>query len=119
MTLLGVLALVAVLAAGCGGAAQRSRSRAAPTAAGAHATARRGGGVANRSDRVPDPLLARLGLPPIPAGSPLPGYLLIADRDNNRLLIVSPEHKVVWRYPASGRSEEHTSELQSHSDLVC
>lgn len=51
---------------------------------------------------MPDPLLARLGLPPIPAGSPLPGYLLIADRDNNRLLIVSPEHKVVWRYPASG-----------------
>src|SRR5947207_3591264 len=24
-----------------------------------------------------------------------------------------------WRYSANSRSEEHTSELQSHSDLVC
>ena len=31
----------------------------------------------------------RLGLPPVKAG-PVPGYLMIADRDNNRVIIVSP-----------------------------
>jgi len=36
-----------------------------------------------------------LGLPPVRRG-PLPGYLLIADRDNNRVLIVSPSKRIVW-----------------------
>jgi outer membrane protein assembly factor BamB len=36
-----------------------------------------------------------LQLPPIPRG-PLPGYLLIADRNNNRAIIVSPSKKIVW-----------------------
>ncbi|MGZ4383962.1 MAG: hypothetical protein ACXVY3_05145, partial [Gaiellaceae bacterium] len=42
-----------------------------------------------------------LGLPPVPAG-PVPGYLLIADRNNNRLLVVSPSKKVVWQFPRPG-----------------
>jgi N-acetylneuraminic acid mutarotase len=29
----------------------------------------------------------------------LPGYLLIADRGNNRILVVNPQGQVVWRYP--------------------
>ena len=29
----------------------------------------------------------------------LPGDLLIADRGNNRMLIVNPRHKVLWRFP--------------------
>jgi len=29
----------------------------------------------------------------------LPGYLLIADRGNNRILVVNPQGKVVWRFP--------------------
>jgi outer membrane protein assembly factor BamB len=29
---------------------------------------------------------------------PVPGYVMIADRDNNRVLIVSPSKRVVWRY---------------------
>ena len=37
-----------------------------------------------------------LDLPPIRRG-PLPGYLLIADRDNNRALLVSPTKQVVWQ----------------------
>jgi hypothetical protein len=41
-----------------------------------------------------------LGLAPVPAGSKLPGYLLIADRDNNRLIIVSPSRQIVWHFPA-------------------
>ena len=32
----------------------------------------------------------------------LPGPVLIADRDNNRLLEVSPEGKVLWRFPEPG-----------------
>jgi hypothetical protein len=32
--------------------------------------------------------------------SGLPGYLLIADRANNRILIVSPQGRVVFRYPS-------------------
>ena len=42
-----------------------------------------------------------LGLPPVAPG-PVPGYVLIADRNNNRLLIVSPSKRVVWRFPRSG-----------------
>jgi DNA-binding beta-propeller fold protein YncE len=32
----------------------------------------------------------------------LPGPVLIADRDNNRLLEVSPQGRVLWRFPAHG-----------------
>jgi DNA-binding beta-propeller fold protein YncE len=32
----------------------------------------------------------------------LPGPILIADRDNNRLLEVSPTGRVLWRFPARG-----------------
>jgi hypothetical protein len=39
-----------------------------------------------------------LHLPPVPRG-PVPGYVLIADRDANRLLIVSPSKRIVWQFP--------------------
>ncbi len=42
-----------------------------------------------------DPAWLALHLPPVHPG-PLPGYLLIADRNNNRALVVSPTGKVVW-----------------------
>jgi len=32
----------------------------------------------------------------------LPGPVLIADRDNNRLLEVSPQGRILWRFPAPG-----------------
>jgi len=32
----------------------------------------------------------------------LPGYLMIADRGNNRILVVDPQHNVIFRYPAKG-----------------
>jgi outer membrane protein assembly factor BamB len=40
----------------------------------------------------------------LPGSDPsvLPGPVLIADRDNNRLIEVSPEGKVIWRFPAAG-----------------
>ncbi len=43
-----------------------------------------------------------MGLPALPANSPLPGYMLIADRDNNRLIVVSPSKRIVWRFPSPG-----------------
>jgi hypothetical protein len=30
---------------------------------------------------------------------PLPGDLLIADRGNNRILMVDPRHHIIWKYP--------------------
>jgi hypothetical protein len=38
-----------------------------------------------------------LGLRPVSAKSAIPGYLMIADRNNNRVLIVSPSKRIVWR----------------------
>jgi hypothetical protein len=32
----------------------------------------------------------------------VPGYLLVADRNNNRLLILSPTKKIVWQFPRPG-----------------
>jgi len=55
-----------------------------------------------RAVRRPSSPAARLlGLPPVPPG-PVPGYVLIADRNNDRLLIVSPSGRVVWRFPRPG-----------------
>ncbi|HEY2326887.1 MAG TPA: hypothetical protein VGH52_05325 [Gaiellaceae bacterium] len=44
-----------------------------------------------------DPAWLALRLPKVQRG-PVPGYVLIADRNNNRILLVSPEKKVVWRF---------------------
>lgn len=80
--------IASLLLAGCGTAAHRPHPR--------HRDRVRAVAIAH------DPVLARLGLPPVGSGSPLPGYLLIADRDNNRLIIVNPSKRIVWRFPAPG-----------------
>ena len=36
------------------------------------------------------------GLPPVKPG-PVPGYVMIADRNNGRIIIVSPSKKIVWQ----------------------
>src|SRR5919204_786531 len=83
----GALA-VAMIAAGCSATAHHTKGPAPQ-----HVTtiAR-----AVRSDVAPAPAQRIFRLPPIARG-PLPGYLLIADRDNNRALIVSPSKRVVWQ----------------------
>jgi DNA-binding beta-propeller fold protein YncE len=48
-----------------------------------------------------DPILARLGLAPVAPSSPLPGYLLVADRENNRVVMVGPDKRIVWQFPGS------------------
>jgi Galactose oxidase, central domain len=37
--------------------------------------------------------------PPAMFRGPLPGDLLIADRGNNRMLIVNPAHRILWTFP--------------------
>jgi hypothetical protein len=49
----------------------------------------------------PSPAARALGLPPVPPG-PVPGYILIADRNANKLLIVSPSKRIVWQFPRPG-----------------
>ena len=52
----------------------------------------------------------RSGRPTSPGGTqtapvtphPIPGFLLIADRGNNRILLVDSHHRVLWRYPKPG-----------------
>jgi hypothetical protein len=94
-----VLVGALVLVAGCG-----SSGGAAPTTGGAE-----GGITATRAattrHAASQPLTAAqraLGLPPLPPG-PVPGYLMVADRNNDRIIIVDPETKrIVWRFPRSG-----------------
>jgi outer membrane protein assembly factor BamB len=40
--------------------------------------------------------------PPAMFNGPLPGDLLIADRGNNRMLIVTPAHRIIWQFPKPG-----------------
>jgi hypothetical protein len=40
-------------------------------------------------------------VPPRPTG-PLPGYLLIADRGNDQMLLVNGSKHILWRYPRPG-----------------
>ena len=59
--------------------------------------------LAGAAGAKPSPTPAqRLGFPPLKPG-PVPGYLMIADRNNNRIIIVSPAtRKIVWQFPRPG-----------------
>lgn len=60
--------------------------------------------VVLRPQRVPGPSPgAAAARTPAPAGRPFVGRLLIADRGNNRILLVDAAKRVLWRYPAPGR----------------
>jgi outer membrane protein assembly factor BamB len=82
---LAALALVPLVLAAC----SSGRDRDAPRSHHAQRAVKR-----PRPPRTPAQLA--LGLPPVGRG-PLPGYLLIADRDNNRVLLVSPAKRIVWQ----------------------
>jgi hypothetical protein len=91
-TLAGLVSLLA----GCGGSAV---SKSAPPVASVPRTPASHHRHAVRHASYP--AAVALGLPPVPRG-PVPGYILIADRNNNRLLIVSPTGRIVWRFPQPG-----------------
>jgi hypothetical protein len=96
---LTALLTAATLASACGRGSHTGSSAAPGTAAaGRHAAHTRSGGDGTQTD----PVLARLGLPPLQGRASLPGYLMIADRDNNRIIIVNPSKQIVWRFPAPG-----------------
>jgi hypothetical protein len=89
--------LAALVPAGCGGASPRTtKASRASTSAGSPA-----GRSARPAEAGTPGNTARslLGLPQLRSASPLPGYLMIADRNNNRLIVVAPDHRVVWRFP--------------------
>ena len=81
----GGLAL-ALVAAGCS-----SHSSVTSTRARTASTSRRH--VSSRPRRM---LISPLGLPRVHSRV-VPGYLLIADRNNNRALIISPSKRIVWQ----------------------
>jgi outer membrane protein assembly factor BamB len=82
--------LVVVVAAGCSGA-RHPRKSVTTTAKRLHKPHIRG--VRHRHETVAQ---RALGLPPV-RSKVVPGYVLIADRNNNRALLVSPSKHVVWQ----------------------
>jgi hypothetical protein len=81
-----LLTLVALTSAACSSSRLATPTRTAEPAKAASAS---------RHPRAMGPAQRALGLPPVAKG-PVPGYLLIADRNNNRILIVSPSKRVIW-----------------------
>jgi hypothetical protein len=61
---------------------------------------------ANTHSTAPDPRRASPSVATAPkrAPWPIPGFLLIADRGNNRMLLVDRNHTVLWSYP---RAADH------------
>jgi hypothetical protein len=99
----GLALAPALVVAACGGGSNHARHASSATRTrSAVGTRARTGSV--RATQLPprDPVLARLGLPALHDHSPLPGYVLIADRDNNRIIIVNPSGRIVWRFPRRG-----------------
>jgi outer membrane protein assembly factor BamB len=94
------VALLCIVAGACSGGSGRSsgtsdtRAHGRPTTSGATVSPR--STVRSRADGAPS--LLRSGSDP----SVLPGPLLIADRDNNRLVEVNPRGQVIWQFPRPG-----------------
>jgi hypothetical protein len=82
--------VLVVLAAGCSGA-RHAHENVTTTAKRLHRLHIRG--VRHRPETVAQ---RALGLPAVHSRV-VPGYVLIADRNNNRALIVSPSKRVVWQ----------------------
>ena len=96
--LLILAAALAAAAAGCGGAGASATTRHAPPRHHRHP----------HRAHAPGPFSHALGRPHLVPGSnpaALPGDVLIADRSNNRLLVVDPRGRIVWRYPRPGSAE--------------
>jgi len=85
--------------AGCG-AAHAPRATTTSTAS-TRTTTRRAPTLHHTAHQPRSPASRLLGLPPVPPG-PVPGYVLIADRNNDRLLLVSPSGRIAWRFPRPG-----------------
>src|SRR5438034_3878476 len=71
-----------------------------------------------RSTLFPYTTLFRSVDPELP-GAPRGGDARVPQGDRGRSRLRQPVQRYRLLPDAAGRSEEHTSELQSHSDLVC
>jgi hypothetical protein len=110
-----VLLLIVVLASADGGSSKShapATHRATQTSAAAHSAIVSGGPLAPVAAGGRAALWAPgnvVGSQPGTASayeaasklSGMPGYLLIADRGNNRILVVDPRHKIVFKYPSA------------------
>jgi hypothetical protein len=92
-----VAAAVAALAVGCGSASHPTAGALRPPHHPRHLQSRSNQAVAPFAHPLSAPHLARGSDP-----SALPGDVLIADRSNNRLLVVDPHGRIVWRFPRPG-----------------
>lgn len=95
--------LVSAALAGCaGGSSPPTTARAAAT------TGRAGAASTPRPNPAPpaaNPFGSPLTAPHLAKGSDpsvLPGPLLIADRSNDRLLVVDPQGRILWQFPRKG-----------------
>jgi PQQ-like domain len=99
-SLLFLVAALAAVLAGCGGATPRTDPvRASRPMHHSHhlpAKARATGPFGHPRGRA--------HLAPGSDPSVLPGDVLIADRSNNRLLVVDPQGRIVWRFPQPGKA---------------
>jgi hypothetical protein len=110
LAILGATLAAIALASVGGGETDRSRDGRAARGEVLAARARRapgghdGGGGAAADGQAGGRAGGRAGPNLRPGSNPsvLPGPVLIADRDNNRLLEVSPQGKVLWRFPEPG-----------------
>jgi hypothetical protein len=91
---------IATLAVGCAGGSGH-RSTAGRTDRKPHHPRRRTTTVSSTAGLFAHPL-TRAHLAPGSDPSVLPGDVLIADRSNNRLLVVDPRGRIVWRFPRPG-----------------
>jgi outer membrane protein assembly factor BamB len=99
-SLVCLLAGAAVLAAGCGDAGHLTRAALRPPKQARHSRH-----LHSRTRGPAGPFAHPLGrghLAPGSRPSALPADVLIADRSNNRLLVVDPHGRIVWRFPRSG-----------------
>jgi outer membrane protein assembly factor BamB len=93
--LLLLAALVAAVVAGCGGASRQPTATQRDPPKPKHAAKKAPAGPFAAAHTVPH--LLRGSNPSVLAAD-----VLIADRSNDRLLVVDPQGRIVWRYPAAG-----------------
>jgi hypothetical protein len=104
-----VLGAVSLLAAACGGTGSTANSSRPAGATSTSTAGPIGSPGSTTTSSVPATTRASFSTPLGPAAlqpgsdpSVLPANLLIADRDNNRLVVVDPHGRLVWEFPRPG-----------------
>jgi len=93
---------VAAIAAGCAGSSGHSTVTGRTDPKTHHPRHRRATSTESRTPPLFSHPLTQAHLAPGSDPSVLPGDVLIADRSNNRLLVVDPQGHVVWQFPLRG-----------------